>query len=212
MAFLDHPPHHAKTRSKREASNLFLIWDIRGAVLCYLTRCEVCCVVPLSRFRRLSGARVVLTSLALDLCSRMVSDGFQTQKRISWILRKERAERVLAIAISIDGRKEWTCNFCSESKVWTRWRCRRCYHDIPACLRGKYRQAIAARTGERSTGSSTSSGEEERRNKSLEAENKELRARLEDLEKKEGEGAQGGQRLPSRRERHGGRAENGHGL
>ena len=33
-------------------------------------------------------------------------------------------------------------------------------------------------------GSSTSSGEEERRNTSLEAENKELRARLEALEKK----------------------------
>ena len=77
--------------------------------------------------------------------------------------------------------------------MWTRWRCRRCYNDIPAGLRGKYRQAIAARTGEWSTGSSTSSGEEDRKSKSLEAESKELRARLEALVKKEGEGAQGGQ-------------------
>ena len=46
----------------------------------------------------------------------MVSDGFQAQKRGSW---KERAERVLANAISIDGRKEWTCKFCSESNMWT---------------------------------------------------------------------------------------------
>ena len=61
---------------------------------------------------------------------------------------KERAERVLASAISIDGRKEWTCKFCSESNVWTRSRCKRCYNDIPTGLRGKYRQAITARTGE----------------------------------------------------------------
>ena len=61
---------------------------------------------------------------------------------------KERAERVLANAISIDGRKEWTCKFCSESNVWTRWRCRRCYNNIPAGLHGKYRQAVAAKSGE----------------------------------------------------------------
>ena len=113
----------------------------------------------------------------------MVSGGFQTQRR-----GKERAEKVLASAVSIHGQKEWTCKFCSESNVWTRWRCRRCNHDIPAGPRGKSRQAIAATNGELSMGSSTSSGEEERRNKSLEAENKELRARLEALEKKEGEG------------------------
>ena len=35
----------------------------------------------------------------------MVSDGFQAQKRCSWIPGKERAERVLVNAISIDGRK-----------------------------------------------------------------------------------------------------------
>ena len=113
----------------------------------------------------------------------MVGDGFQTQKRGSWIPGKERAERVLASAISIDGRKEWTCKFSSESNVWTRWRCRCCYNYLPTGLRGKYRQAIAARVGEWSTGSSTSCGEEERRNKSFEAENEELRARLEALEK-----------------------------
>ena len=107
---------------------------------------------------------------------------------------------MLAGAIVIDGRKEWTCKFCSESNVWTRWRCRRCHHDITAGLRVKYRQANAARIGEWSTGSSTSSGEEDRKSKILEAESKELRARMEALEKKGGEGAQGGQGLPSRRE------------
>ena len=82
--------------------------------------------------------------------------------------------------------------------MWTRWRCRRCHHDIPASLREKYRQAVAARNGEWSAGSSTSSGKKDRRTTSLEAENKELRARIEALEKKEGEGVQVEQGLPSR--------------
>ena len=116
----------------------------------------------------------------------MVSEGFQTQRRGSWIPGKERAERVLASAVSIDERKEWTCKFCSESNVWTRWRCRRCYHNIPAGSRGKYRQAFAARSGEWSTGSSASSGEEDRKSKSLDAEHEELRARIEALETNEG--------------------------
>ena len=102
----------------------------------------------------------------------MVSHGFQAQKRGSWIPGKERAERVSANAISIDGRKEWTCKFCSESN--------------------------AAKSGEWSAGSSTSSGEEDRKARSLEAENKELRARIDGLEKKEG--VQGGPTIPSRKE------------
>ena len=111
--------------------------------------------------------------LSLLHCSRrvfgMVSDGFQAQTRGSWISGKERAERLLANAISIDGRKEWTCKFCSESNVWTRWRCRRCYSNIPAGLQGK-RQAVTAKSGEWSTGSSTSGWEEDRKTWSLEAE------------------------------------------
>ena len=148
-------------------------------------------MVSLSRFGRLSGVGVVLTSLALDWCSRMLSDGFQTQKSGSWIPGKEREEGVLASAISTDVRKDGTCKFCSESNVWTRWRCRRCYHDIPTGLRGMYRQAIAGRTGEWSAVSLTSSREEDRKSKCLEAENKELRAmrpwrRREEEEPKEG--------------------------
>ena len=104
------------------------------------------------------------------------------------------------MAISIDGRKEWTCKFCSESNVWTRWRCRRCHSDIPAALRGKHRQAVAARSREWSMGSTTSSEEEDRKTRSLEAENKELRARIDALEKNGGEGVQGGQSIPSRNE------------
>ena len=106
----------------------------------------------------------------------------------------------MANAVSIDGRKECTWKFCSESNVWTRWRCRRCDSDIPARLRGKHRQAVAARLGERSTGSTTSSGEEDRKTRSLEAKNKELGARIGALEKKGGEGVQGGQSIPSRKE------------
>ena len=88
----------------------------------------LCCVVPLSR----SPATVILwcwccfAALAFDLWSGMGSDGYQTQRRGLWIPGKERAEKVLAGAITIDGRKEWKCKFCCESIVWTRWRCRRC--------------------------------------------------------------------------------------
>ena len=118
----------------------------------------------------------------------MGCDGFQTQKKKSWVSRQVRAERILADAITIYDRKEWTCKFCSESNVWTRWRCRRCYNNIPARLDGKYRQAVAAMSGEWPTGSSASSVEKDRRARSLEAENKELRARIDAL-KKEGRSA-----------------------
>ena len=162
----------------------------------------LCCVVPPVAIPAtvLPCAGVVFTTLALGWCSGMVSDGFQTQRRDSSILGKERAERVLAGAISIDGRKEWTCKFCSESNVWTRWRCRRFCNDIPEGFRGKYRRAVPARTGDRSTGSSISFGEEDRKSKGLETENKELRAKHEYYEKRETEGAQRGQGLPARRE------------
>ena len=63
--------------------------------------------------------------------------------------------------------------------------------SILAGLRGKYRQAVAARTGEWSMGSSTSSGEADRKARSLEAENKELQARIDALEK-EGRSARRG--------------------
>ena len=118
------------------------------------------------------------------------------QKRNSGIPGEERAERVLANAISLDGREELTSKFCSESNVWTRWRCRRCHSNIPARMQGKYRQAVAAKSGEWSTGSSTSSGEEDRKTRSLEAENKELRARIDAMEKKEG--VQGGPSITSK--------------
>ena len=150
---------------------------------------------------------------------------------------------MLANALSIDGRKEWTCKFCSESNVWTRWRCRRCYNNIPAGLahfpsfsfiffhflsfsdnfsffhffshffffsiifylffvffyvssfsHGKCRQALAAKSAGRSTVLSASSGEEDRKTRSLEAESKEVRARIDAMEKKEG--AQKGAGIP----------------
>ena len=34
--------------------------------------------------------------------------------------------RSLAKAVTIDGRIEWYCRFCSETNVWTRSKCRRC--------------------------------------------------------------------------------------
>ena len=68
--------------------------------------------------------------------------------------------------------------------------------EFPAGLQGKYRQAVAAKSGEWSTGSSTSSGEEDRKTWSLEAENKELRARIDAMEKEE---VQGWPSIPSKK-------------
>ena len=80
---------------------------------------------------------LVVATFAFEVSGQeMGSDGFQTQKSKSWIPGKQRAEKVLADAITIDGRKEWTCKLCSESNVWTRWRCRRCYSNISTGLRG----------------------------------------------------------------------------
>ena len=56
--------------------------------------------------------------------------------------------------------------------------------NVPASLYGKCKQAIAAKSGDWSTGSSGSGGEEERKARSLEAENKEHRARIGAMGKK----------------------------
>ena len=87
-----------------------------------------------------------------------------------------RAEEVLADAITIDGRKEWICKFFSETNVWTRWRCRRCYSNIPAGLQEKYRLAVSAKTRAWSSGSSSSNGGEGKWPRDQDAEIKELRA------------------------------------
>ena len=99
----------------------------------------------------------------------------------------------------------------SDLQIPFRWRCRRCYTNIPAGLRGKYGQAVAARTGELSTGSSTSSGEEERKSKSQEAEIKSFGPKLITIgsggEKKRREGKAFHSTLE--RKLNGGRVENG---
>ena len=133
----------------------------------------VLCCTP-SRFWRLSCGGVVFTSSALN------EFGWR------WFPSSENGfldpgQGVLANAISIDGRKEWTGKFCSESM-------------LPGGAR-EDRQAVAAKSGEWSTGSSTSSGEEDGKAWSLEAEKKEFRARIDALEEKEG--VQGGPRIPS---------------
>ena len=124
---------------------------------------------------------------------------FQTQRRGSCIPGKERAERILAGAIAIDGREEWICNFCSESNVWTGWRCRRCHNNILAGLRRRYKQAVAAKIGDWSTGCSSSSGQEDEKSKSQEGQIKELREQVEWFRKQRGEAGQEGQSGPTRR-------------
>ena len=59
--------------------------------------------------------------------------------------QKERAERTVADATTIDGRKGWICQFCSGISVWTRWRCRRCIFSIAAGKQGKHKKAVLSR-------------------------------------------------------------------
>ena len=96
--------------------------------------------MPLSRSQRLS-VHVVFAALAFELWSRMGSDGCQTQRRGvrgSW----ERSVRRKCWQVPsrlMEGR------YGSVNSVPN---LRRCNNNIPAGLRRKYRQAVAARTGE----------------------------------------------------------------
>ena len=77
----------------------------------------------------------------------MGGDGFQTQRRKSRVPGKIRDEKVLALATTI-GRKEWIGKFCSETNVWTRWRCRRCFSNIPAGLQREHKEAVFVKNKE----------------------------------------------------------------
>ena len=115
----------------------------------------------------------------------MRGDGFQTQKQKSWVSGQVRAERVLADAITIDGRKERICKFCSETNVWTRWRCRRRGNNILTGLQGKHKQAVYAKNEGWCSGSSSSSGGEEGKSQDQDEEIEKMRAHVELLRKQQ---------------------------
>ena len=118
------------------------------------------------------------------LAERWAAMGFQSHRNTSWVPAQIWAERVLADAITIDGHKEWICKFCSEANVWTRWRCRRCYSNIPAGLQEKHKHAIFAKNKGWYSGSSSSNGGKEKRLRDQEEE-EELRAQVELLRKQQ---------------------------
>ena len=149
-------------------------------------------VVP-SRFRRLSCGGVVLTSLALDEFSEWSAMVSKLRRGVLGSQERSELKEFWQMQSRLMGEGSGRANSVQNRMRWTRWRCRRCCSNIPAGLQGKYRQAVAAKSGEWSTGSSTSSGEEDRKTRSLEAENKELRARSDAMEKKER--VQGGSRV-----------------
>ena len=108
-----------------------------------------------------------------------------TKKEVLGSGREITAEKVLADAITIDGRKEWICKFCSETNVGTQWRVRRCFSNIPAGLQGPHKQAIFAKNKDGISGSSSSGGKEERKPRDQEEELEKLRAQVELLSSKE---------------------------
>ena len=82
----------------------------------------------------------------------MGSDGFQTQKKKSWVSGQVRAERVLAEAITTDGRMEWTCKFCSavwEEKAGGRSRGRVVYRLVGLEWRGREKSTKSGSREER---------------------------------------------------------------
>ena len=89
----------------------------------------------LSRSQRLSFSCACVVWPHWFLESFLFGDGrrwlSQTQKKNSWVPGPIREERVLADAITIDGRKEWICKFCSETNVWTRWRLQALWEQHP---------------------------------------------------------------------------------
>ena len=105
-------------------------------------------------------------------------EGWRTQIRNGWIPGQMCAEKILADAVTIDGRREWSCKSCSETNVWTRWRCCWCHTNIPSGLQRKYGQAVSAKAGVYSSGSSSSSGGEKKRSRDAVAEIRELREEL----------------------------------
>ena len=127
---------------------------------------------------------------------------------LAWVSGQVRAERVLAGANTIDSRKEWICEFCAETNVWTRWRCRLCGNNIPAGLQGKHKQATYAKNKERYSGSSSSSGGEEWRLQGQHEEIKKLRAQVELFSKQQGAGTSPEE--PSEPARARGADDNGH--
>ena len=66
-------------------------------------------------------------STEADDCSN--GDGWQTQRRKEWLSGQLLADKIRAEDITIDdGHEDGYCRFCSETNVWTRWRCRRVQH------------------------------------------------------------------------------------
>ena len=154
--------------------------------LCVLSRSRrlsllVCSVaIPATVFPSCLRGLAALVSRKV-FWSVMGSDDFQTKKKKSWVSGQVRAERILAEAMA--GRSG------RANSVRNRMRgvggvAGGDYNNILAGLHGKYRQAIVAKSGEWSTVSSASSGQEDRKPRSLEAENKELRAGIDAMEQK----------------------------
>ena len=65
------------------------------------------------------------------------------KNREEWLSGQVRADEILAEAVIINGRKAWYCRFCSETNVWTRWRCRRCHTSILSGFKGKVQGSLS---------------------------------------------------------------------
>ena len=122
-----------------------LLHERRGQIKYSLCPPLLCCVfVSRSRFLAL-----LLLPQSMGADDRSKGDGFLSQKRKGYMAGQVRKWELVAEAVTIDGRKERHCRFCSETKVWTRSKRRRCTTGIPSVLQGKNMQAVSTKNGRR---------------------------------------------------------------
>ena len=135
-------------------------------------------VLDRQQFRRISSRQ----SMGAD--DRSNGEGWQTQRRRGSLSGQLRADKILAEAITIDGRKNGIVAFaCGRDG-----RAGGAPQTFPARLQVKKRQLVSARNGGCSSGSSSSGGKN-KKHQDPEAEVRELREelkRFKNAEKKQG--------------------------
>ena len=96
-------------------------------------------------------------------------------------------------------RKNGSASFAPELNVWTRWRCRRCFSNIPASLQGTHKKAVFEKNNGWYSGSSSLSGEERKLGDQEEVLEK-LRVQYWSCSVSSKDGAKARRRMESRRE------------
>ena len=132
------------------------------------------CVVLCCGSHRCCFCGNFLLQMAAD--DRAKGEGWQTQKRKGWMSGQFRPEKLVAEAITIDGRKEWYCRFSARSEVSDK-------HSVS--IASEVQEVSLSGSRRCSSDSSSSSGGENKKYKNFRTELQELRARIKRYESAE---------------------------